>query len=115
MTLQASPSRPPCDPNKDTFTTLSTGMLWGFFPPPPPAQPPDYLPQGQRWGARETAAKTGDRTHHSQEGALLEAGVEGDELGLRAMLASQETTEGESKSRSYGTTSGHWQNAVLAA
>lgn len=30
-------------------------------------------------------------THHGQEGALLEAGVEGDELGLRVLLPPQES------------------------
>lgn len=30
-------------------------------------------------------------THHGEEGALLEAGVEGDELGLRVLLAPQES------------------------
>lgn len=109
MTVQASPSCLPYDPSKDTFPTPSSpqGHCREVFPPSLLCHWID-LPQGQRWGAPKTAAKTGDCTYHGQEGAFLEAGVEGDELGLRAALTPQETTAGERKSHSYSTTVGQY-------
>lgn len=42
-------------------------------------------------GSRRRRCPTPSPTHHGQQGALLEAGVEGDELGLRVLLAPQES------------------------
>lgn len=117
MTVQTSPSRPPCHPSKDTFPTLSPprGHHEEVFPPlllRHQTDPPGTAPR--------TATGRGDRTHHGQEGAFLEAGVEGDELGLRAALASQEPAAGERKSHGYSGDRGaalgsHQQNAALSA
>lgn len=41
-------------------------------------------------------------THHGQEGALREAGVEGDELGPGTALAPHEAAVGWGNSRGYG-------------
>lgn len=94
--VQMSPSCPPHHLTKDTFLPIPSP--WGHrgrFPPP-------HI-QGQRPGPPKSAMTPGSSSHHGQEGALPEARLEGDELGLRVPLAAQEPAARERTNRGHGT------------